>query len=91
MSDTSQDRRLERVEHILGSGSGVLGFAIDGQNQYETWVGVEDAEWTVYGVKSVENAEEDRFVMYPEEDYFICEITSEKSGGEDKSVQCWSE
>lgn len=91
MSDTGQERRLERVEHILGSGTGVLDFAIDGQNQYETWVGLEDAEWTVDGVESVENAEEDRFIMYPEGDYFICEITSEESSDEKEVVQCWSE
>lgn len=76
--------RLERVEHILGSGSGVLDFAVEGESSYYTWEGEEDSDWVVDDVDYVENDDEDRFILYPEEDFFICEI-------ENESVQCWSE
>lgn len=90
MVSGGQQRRLNKVEHILGSGGGVLDFAIEGQNEYETWVGPEDADWIVDGVDSVENVEEDRFVMYPEGSYFVCEIDPEGSD-DGQTVRCWSE
>ncbi|MFC7141825.1 hypothetical protein ACFQMA_18565 [Halosimplex aquaticum] len=76
--------RLERVEHILGSGSGILDFAVEGEPNYYTWEGNEGSDWVIDDVDYVENDDEDRFILYPEEDFFICEI-------EDESVQCWSE
>lgn len=71
---------LEKVEHIVGSGAGVLDFAVVGEDHYYTWNGTEDANWTIEDVDYVENIEEDRFILHPEGEYFTCEI--EANGGE---------
>ena len=72
MSRITQTTRLGRVEHILGSGTGTLDFAIEGEDVFYTWEGGEDADWDVEDVKSIENADEDRFLIFPEEKYFTC-------------------
>lgn len=84
MTRITQTTRLERVEHILGSGAGVLDFAIEGEDSYYTWEGNEDADWNVEDAKSIENANEDRFLIFPEEDYFTCEIDADND-----VVRCW--
>ncbi|WP_232820448.1 hypothetical protein [Halorussus litoreus] len=88
MPRISQSTTLEQVEHILGSGSGILDFAVEGENDYYTWEDGEDANWKIEDVDCVKNVEEDRFIMFPEGDSFTCEIETE----EDKSrVRCWCE
>ncbi|WP_232685683.1 hypothetical protein [Halobacterium zhouii] len=74
MNRITQTTRLDRVEHILGSGTGTLDFAIEGQTAYHTWEGEEDDNWDVQGIDSIKNADEDRFLIYPEGEYFMCEI-----------------
>lgn len=83
--------RLEQVEFILGSGTGVIDFAVAGEDAYYTWDGVEDADWSVEDVKLVENDDEDRFVLYPEGEYFICEIDADEEGLNGDRVRCWCE
>lgn len=85
MREIMQPTYLERVEHILGSGSGLLDFAIEGENEPRTWIGREDAEWTIEDVDYVENIDEDRFMMHPEGEFFACEIET----GDDPTVRCW--
>ena len=87
----SQDRRFERVEHIEVSVSGILDFAVEGDSTRYTWDGVEDADWTVDDVEYAENGDEDRFYLYPEEDYFICEIEATAEEGNEGPVRCWCE
>jgi len=84
MSHITQTTRLERVEHILGSGTGTLDFAVEGEDSYYTWEGQEDADWDVEDVESVENVDEDRFLIQPEAAYFVCEIDAERD-----VVRCW--
>jgi hypothetical protein len=84
MTTVSQPVVLRRVEHILASGSGVLDFAVEDEEEYQTWWGLEDADWEIEDVSKIENVEEDRIVMYPEEDYFVCEIEFE---GEEERVR----
>jgi hypothetical protein len=91
MPQVSQRTVLEGVEHILGSGNGTLDFAVEGENQYYTWRGNEDAEWDVENVDRIENAEEDRFVIYPEGEYFVCEIEAEREEGNSGPVHCFCE
>jgi len=83
----SEPTRLDRVQHIVGSGTGVLDFAVEGESEYYTWEGSEDADWEVDGVGRVENIEEDRFIMYPAGESFVCEVEEGASGG---VVRCWS-
>lgn len=82
--------RLDNVEHIEASGTGTLDFAVSGENVPLTWDGVEDADWTVEGVDRIENVEEDRFVIYPEGDYFVCEIEADGAEANNGPVRCWS-
>lgn len=91
MPNITENTRLERVEHILSSGTGTLDFAVEGEQNYYTWNGREDSEWTVEGIKTAENDEEDRLVFYPVGDYFTCEIGSEREEGNPGPVRCWSE
>jgi len=84
----SPPARLEGVQHIIGSGTGVLEFAVEGESEYYAWEGSEDAEWEVDDVGRVENIEEDRFIMYPAGECFVCEVEEGASGG---VVRCWSE
>ena len=91
MSRISQQTRLEHVEHILGSGTGTLDFSIDGESGYITWDGTEDAEWTIDDVSSIENVDEDRFIIYPDGEYFTCEITADKEEHNTGPVHCWCE
>lgn len=80
--------RLEDVEHVLGSGNGVLDFAVEGRNEFVTWWGTEDAKWTVEDVERIENADEDRFIVFPEGEYFTCEIEVEDEGYNSGPVRC---
>lgn len=66
MARITQSTRLSRVQHIVGSGTGVLDFAVDGEDDYYTWDGNEDADWEVEDVASIQNIDEDRYIMYPE-------------------------
>ena len=67
----------------------MLDFAVQGEDDYYTWDGSEDADWEIEGVASVENIEEDRFIMYPEGDVFTCEIKSEGGERNPGPVYCW--
>lgn len=89
MARIQTETRLERVEHVLGSGSGVLDFAIEGESGYYTWEADEATEWVVENVGSVENTDEDRFVIYPEDEYFTCLI--EPDTGPAGRARCWCE
>lgn len=91
MTRISQPTRLDRVQHILGSGTGMLDFAVEQENDYYTWDGNEDADWQIEDVASVENIDEDRFIMYPEGEYFVCEIESESEDQNTGLVHCWCE
>jgi hypothetical protein len=91
MPQVSQRTVLEKVEHILASGTGTLDFAVEGENQYYTWRGTEEADWSVEDVKRIENSEEDRFIIYPEEDYFTCEIEAETDENNTGPVNCYCE
>lgn len=89
MPQISQQTRLDHVEHILGSGVGILDFAVEGDTEYYTWRGTEDAEWTVEDIDRVENGDEDRFIMYPEGEYFTCEIAADGEESNPGPVRCW--
>jgi hypothetical protein len=91
MTSVSQPVVLRKVEHILASGSGVLDFAVENEEEYRTWWGSEDADWEIEDVSKVENVEEDRIVMYPKGDYFVCEIESEGEEGNSGPVRCYCE
>jgi hypothetical protein len=91
MPVVSDDIVLERVEHILASGTGTLDFAVEGESNYYTWRGTENADWTVIGVDRVENDDEDRLLLYPTGDFFICEIVADAEEGNRGPVQCRSE
>ncbi|WP_281196154.1 hypothetical protein [Halorubrum sp. F4] len=91
MPRISKTTKLERVEHIIGSGSGVLDFAVKGEDGYQTWEGNEESDWEIQDVKRVENVEEDRFILYPDGEFFICEIESEGEEGNSGPVRCWCE
>lgn len=88
MARITQPTRLERVEHILGSGVGILDFAVENESGYYTWEGDEDAQWSIDDVESVENTDEDRFIVYPKGDYFVCKIEPKEGSA---SVRCWCE
>lgn len=79
---------LEKVEHVVGSGTGTLDFAIAGEDDYYTWNGIENADWTVEDVDYVENIEEDRFILYPEGEYFTCEIEADDEEFNEGTVFC---
>jgi hypothetical protein len=89
MPTITQKTRLDYVEHILGSGTGMLDFAVDGESGYYTWHGAEDADWEVDDVATVENADEDRFIIYSEAEYFICEIPADGEESNTGPVRCW--
>ena len=91
MTRISQSIRLERVEHILGSGTGILDFAVKGEHDYYTWGGTEDSDWTVENVGRIENTTEDRYLIHPEGQYFICEIEADGEEGNEGPVRCWCE
>lgn len=82
---------LRKVEHILGSGNGTLDFAVEGEDQYYTWNGTEDADWTITDAETLKNVDEDRIIVYPEGDYFICEITATQEEFNTGPVRCFSE
>lgn len=86
MPSISAETELTKVEHILGSGTGTLDFAVEDEDAYYTWEGPEDAEWTIENVARVENDTEDRFILFPEDEHFICEVTHDKDGKE--RVRC---
>jgi hypothetical protein len=67
---------LDRVEHILGSGTGTLDFAVEGENGYYTW--------------HVVNVDEDRFEIRPET-VFTCEIPADGEENNEGPVRCWCE
>jgi len=91
MPSIAQPVVLEKVEHILASGTGILDFAVEGENDYYTWRGSEEADWEVENVGQVENADEDRFVIYPKGGYFVCEIDADGEENNDGSVRCYCE
>lgn len=91
MGVITSDTRLDSVEHILVSGSGILDFAVSGRDDYVTWRGTEDANWTFEDVASVENVEEDRLIVYPEGEHFICEVPADGEEGNRGPVKCRSE
>jgi len=86
MNQITQTTQLNSVEHILASGTGILDFAIEDESAYRTWEGTEDSDWSIEDIESVENADEDRFVMYPRGAYFRCEIDADRG-----VVRCWCE
>lgn len=90
MPTITERTKLEQVEHILASGSGVLDFAVAGEDNYYTWRGTEEADWRVDDVRCVENAEEDRLILYPEGD-FTCEINAENEENNAGPVRCFCE
>jgi hypothetical protein len=85
MPHVSAYTKLTNVEHILGSGTGTLDFAVGGEDEYFTWDGTEEAEWSVEDVEQVDNSSEDRFILYPKEEYFICKIIDDGT----EQVHCW--
>jgi len=91
MTRITQSTRLEQVEHVLGSKTNVLDFAVEGENDYYTWDGREDADWTIEDVDYVENVEEDRYILYPEGEYFTCDIEASREEGNQGPVRCWCE
>ena len=86
MPRVSAGTTLTQIEHILCSGTGTLDFAIEGEEQYYTWEGEEDADWTVSNVERIQNEDEDRIIIWPDEGYFSCEITLDADGRE--AVNC---
>lgn len=91
MARITQSTRLSRVQHIVGSGTGVLDFAVDGEDDYYTWDGNEDADWEVEDVASIQNIDGDRYIMYPEGEFFVCEIESQDEEKNTGPVHCWCE
>lgn len=91
MPTITESRTLREVEQILASGSGVLDFSVAGESEYYTWWGVEDADWTVEDVDRVENETEDRFIIYPEGQYFVCEIAADGEEHNKGPVHCYCE
>ena len=91
MTSVSQKTVLDEVEHILASGTGTLDFAVEGEDDYYTWRGSEEADWEVEDVARVENADEDRFVIYPEGEYFVCEIEADGEENNVGPVRCYCE
>ena len=91
MTSVSQKTVLDKVEHILASGTGTLDFAVKGENDYYTWRGSEEADWEVEDVARVENADEDRSVIYPEGEYFVCEIDADGEENNVGPVRCFCE
>jgi hypothetical protein len=87
----SQKTVLRQVEHVLASGNGTLDFAVAGDDEYHTWRGHEEADWTVEDAGRVENADEDRLVIYPEGEYFVCEIAAEDEEFNHGPVRCYCE
>jgi hypothetical protein len=91
MNEITESVVLQEVEHILGSGSGVLDFAVAGESDYRTWWGTEDADWHIEDTKYTENADEDRFIIYPISGYFVCEIEASGAEGNAGPVRCYCE
>lgn len=91
MGTITKSQTLREVEYILGSGSGILDFAVAGESEDYIWWGTENADWKVEDVDRVENDEEDRFFIYPEEEYFICEITADGEEHNEGPVRCYCE
>ncbi|WP_302079979.1 hypothetical protein [Salinibaculum rarum] len=58
----------------------MLDFAVEGEDGCYTWE-VED-------VDHVENIEENRFIMYPEWEFFVCKIESASEEGNEGTVRC---
>jgi hypothetical protein len=89
MPSVIEQTRLDRVEHILASGTGTLDFAVEGEESYYTWRGTEEADWTVDDVASVENVEEDRILLRPTGEYFVCEIAADGDEHNTGPVRCY--
>jgi hypothetical protein len=56
--------RPSRVQRIVGSGTEILNFAVDGKEDYYTWDGNEEADRKIEYVASVQNIVEYRFIIY---------------------------
>jgi hypothetical protein len=91
MPSVKQPKSLKQVEHILASGTGTVDFAVEGENEYYTWRGSEEGDWEVDDVARLENAEEDRVVIYPESEYFVCEIDADGEENNVGPVRCYCE
>jgi len=87
----SQSTVLDEVKHVLASGTGTLNFAVEGENNYYTWRGSEEADWQIEDVDRVENTDEDLFVTYPEGKYFVCEIEANGEENNNGPVRCYSQ
>lgn len=86
----AQDTRLDEVEHILASGVGTLDFAVQGENNYYTWHGHEDADWVITDVELIENTDEDRILIYPSGPFFTCDIEATGEEHNEGPVRCHS-
>ena len=75
----------------MASSTGILDFAVEGENDYYTWRGAEKSDWEIEDVDRVENADEDRFVIYPKGDYFVCEIEADRDENNSGPVYCYCE
>jgi hypothetical protein len=91
MTTITTDVRLDSVEHILANGSGTLDFAVAGEDGYTTWRGTEDADWNFDDVGGVENVDEDRFIVYPDGEYFVCDVNAAGEEQNPGPVECWCE
>lgn len=91
MPRISKTTKLERVEHIIGSGTGVLDFAVENENGYQTWECNEESDWEIQDVERVGNFEEGRFIFHPDGEFFTCEVESEGEEGNSGPVRCWCE
>jgi hypothetical protein len=89
MTVVSQKTFLRGVKRILGSGNGTVEFAIRGEEDYYTWNGVEDADWDVEDFARVEHIEEDRFIMYPANEKYPCEIDASEEEFNHGPVRCY--
>jgi len=71
------------------SGIGILDFSVSGENSYYTWRGTEESDWEVSDVERVENVEEDRIILYPEDEFFTCEIEAKGEEENEGPVDCY--
>mgnify|MGYP000318432668 CR=1 FL=1 len=91
MPTITEDTVLTDVDHILASCTGVLDFSVVNEDSYYTWWGMEDAEWVVEDIDSVENVDEDRIIFYPEGESFTCEISAQGEEQNSGPVHCFCE
>jgi len=90
MERIAQDTKLTGVERIVGSGTGTIDFEL-GNGELYIWDGAEDADWSVKNIDYIENGAEDRIVMHPEGEHFVCEISADGEEYNEGPVRCWCE